>query len=307
MPVKVFGMISTDKSKEYTWPALQSFFAHTAFNASEDEIHLIDNDAGSLDAAALQKEFPAVRFRSNAQPLGFAENMNSVLQSAEQKSADAYLLNNDLIFTDNWLGPLEPEHRCLLSPVSNANFAYANNGLQLSLTMTLNDFLGKESQLHSIVVHHRKAQQGFQITHSLPYFCVKIPHVVYKEVGFLDPLYSKAGFEDSDYSVRCWEKGIPQFYALQSFVLHFYGKSSWKADSGAPPVDPDPKIGRRGELLFRKRWGEEMAEMFAVQNPKGQRALRRYQDQALMHCYIALAQRARAFRNTVENPDELEE
>ena len=302
MPARVFGMISTEKSIEYTVPALRSFIAQTTLQP-EDEFHLIDNDKSPL-RSLMGSEFPWVRLIEHAEPKGFAENMNIVLANAAAKQADAFLLNNDMIFGPNWLPPLIIEEPAITASVCNMQYNHQTPGLKFSLKMKLQDYIGHEAEFVAIVQQHQRTVKGYQAAHSIPFYCVRIPHSVYSTVGMLDELYSKAGFEDSDYAVRCWERAIPLYYALQSFVLHFYGKSSWAADSGPLEIHPDPKIGKRGEMLFRKRWGNEMAEMFAVQSPAGQEMLRRYVEQFTKQCYITLARRAREYRNTVPDPDE---
>lgn len=302
MPARVFGMISTEKSLDYTIPALRSFIAQTELQ-SDDEFHLIDNDKSPL-RRLMGAEFPWVRLMEHDKPKGFAENMNIILRRADEKKADAFLLNNDMIFGPNWLPPLIIDEPAVTASVCNMQYNHQTAGLKLVLKMRLQDYVGHEADFLAIVQHHQRTVRGYQPAHSIPFYCVRIPPSVYSTVGFLDELYSKAGFEDSDYAVRCWERAIPLYYAKQSFVLHFYGKSSWAADSGPPEIDPNPKIGRRGEMLFRKRWGNEMAEMFAVQSPAGQELLARYVEHFQKQCYITLARKAREYRNTVPDPDE---
>ena len=304
MPPKVFGMISTAKSREYTFPALQSFFAYTPLKA-DDEFHLIDNDAGSLDPADLKQRFPFVRLTVNPEQRSFAANMNSVFKTAQSRAADAYLLNNDLIFAPNWLTPLLLDEPCVLSSVSNMQFSYVTGTLQLRMSMSLPDFAGREREFLAIVKRHQEKHGGYEIVPSFPFYCVKIPKSVYDQVGFLDEAYSKAGFEDADYTVRCWEKGLPLCFATGSFVLHFYGKSSWQADSGAEPIHPDPKIGKRGEMLFRKRWGDEMTAMFAVQTPEGTEKLQKRIRQSTIDCLTQIAKEGRKYRDQQDESDEL--
>ena len=296
MAPKVFGMISTAKSVEYTWYALHTFFAATELSPS-DEVHLIDNDSGSLDETRLKERFPRVQFFAQPSPASFAANMNRIVARARELSADAYLLNNDLIFAPGWLPPLAVEEKALMTPVCNMQAPYRNKSLELRLTMSLKDYLGNEKEFLEVAAHHMQKHRGYQLVHSVPYYCIKIPCSVYSEVGFFDESYSNAGFEDADYTMRCWEKEIPLYFAMGSYVLHFYGKSSWTADSGPLPVHPDPKIGKRGELLFRKRWGDETAEIFALQNEAGINRLHELETEAKRELYVRLARQARDHRN----------
>lgn len=296
-------MVSTAKSVEYTLPALRSFRQFTSLGPS-DEFHLIDNDKGALDAALIAKDFPWVIFTSLDAPRSFAENMNTILRRADELKGDALLLNNDLVFAPNWLPPLEAEERWVLSSVSNMHFHHKTAALQLKLTMSLSEVAGKEREFLAIVKTHQETYSGYQLAMTFPYYCTRIPRAVYGEVGYFDETYSKAGFEDADYTVRCWNVGIPLYFALKSFVLHFYGKSSWTADGGVEAVHPDPKIGRRGEMLFRKRYGDEATLMFAIQNEEGQLLQKQYTDKATRDCFSRLAREARERMKTIANPNE---
>ena len=256
MPTKVFGMVSTKNSVDYTPYALRSFFEHTACSA-EDDFILIDND-GSLDKEQLTEEFPQIIFVQHEQPHSFAENLNSAMRHAEGKKADLYFLNNDIIFAPHWIEPLDVDERALLIPVCNMQMNYQLGSFKCSLAMDLKDYIGCEKEFLEIVRTHRSTKRGYRLTHSVPYYCIKIPFRVYSEIGFFDESYRPAGWEDVDYTLRCYLRGIPLFFAMDSFILHFYGKSTWRAEGTLSQASaPEP-----GVEIFENKWGKDLAAIF---------------------------------------------
>ena len=67
----------------------------------------------NLVADLAEAGFTLVRHET---PRSFAANANLLLAAARAKSADLFLLNNDLVFTNGWLEPLLTDRRALLSP-----------------------------------------------------------------------------------------------------------------------------------------------------------------------------------------------
>ena len=136
---KLFGMITTQASSKYTVVALDSFFQHTPME-SDDAFLLIDNDGGWKDPARSPREGRRFDVLVNPQPRSFAENANRVIQSANSLGADAYLLNNDIVFTPDWLSPVSTDLPAVMTPTCNQNFGYRRGKLELKPVMTLADF-----------------------------------------------------------------------------------------------------------------------------------------------------------------------
>lgn len=253
--MKVFGMVTTRSSWEYTSYALKSFFRKTKLE-SEDKVFLIDNDESFEEEASWFS--PQLEIVKNEAPLSFASNLNQTMKIAEQKSADLYFLNNDLIFTDEWLLPLLSNNSAILSPLSNREVQYEAGGITWSNTMKLSEYLGKEAALRELVKLHKEKLQGEKKVISLPFFCIKIPHAVYSVVGPMDESFGIGGAEDNDYCLRAALAGFEIKYALQSYVLHFSGKSTW---AGGETKDETEERCRRFRSVFQDKWGEKLLKI----------------------------------------------
>src|SRR5262249_43977992 len=87
---------------------------------------------------------------------------------------------------------------------------------------------------------------------------------VQQEVGELDERFGAGGGEDWDYCLRCQAAGVPVQYALDSYVLHFMGKSTWRG------AETPAQSRAREEMYlqaFREQWGRRLLE--AVRDRRG--------------------------------------
>jgi GT2 family glycosyltransferase len=252
----VFGMVTTAASREYTPLALRSFFRHTPLEP-HDRVILIDNDS----SFELPVDVPAERITvvRPAAPQGFAANGNYLLGEAKKIGADLFFLNNDLVFTHGWLEPLLADRPALLSPLSNAQVAASADGFATQPCMDLAEYTGHEAAVEAIAASLRERGAGYQMTPSLAFFCVKIPRAVYEKVGNFDERFGKGGGEDRDYAVRAWIAGIPQEYALQSYVLHFQGRSTWR---GAETPEEQAQRDAAYSQAFQTKWGAALTYAF---------------------------------------------
>lgn len=113
--MRIFLMISTESSVSFTKLALDSFFANTDL-ANEDKFILIDND-GSLPSDIVSDR--RLIILNNPKSKSFAANVNQGLRMALREKANLFLLNNDLVFTENWCRYLEESKLEISSPLSN--------------------------------------------------------------------------------------------------------------------------------------------------------------------------------------------
>ncbi len=257
-------MVSTAASTQYTSHALSSFFRTTTFRAG-DSFVLIDND-GSL--GPLPAPYP-VEIRKNPAPLSFAANANSLIERALAQGADLYFLNNDVIFTNGWLPPLEADVPAILSPMCNREIQYASSVVVAKtshvssvflcpMTMSLEEYLGNEAALEAIAEAHRKTVGGSLRVYVLPFFCVKIPLVILRALGKFDESFGRGGGEDFDYCLRAYLAGFEVRYAVSSFNLHFGGKSSWSgAETGGEQQEREEKFRN----VFREKWGDPLFDL----------------------------------------------
>ena len=253
--MRLFAMVTTKASKDYTGYALKSFFQHT-FLRSYDHVVLIDNDKSfSLEECAAivplqnQNNFEYV---ANETPKSFSQNVNFALSHAAPHAADLFFLNNDLIFTPGWLDSLVVSERALLSPLSNRERQHEFNDFKWGNHLYLDDYLSRQSDLTQIVHQHASELFGYQTVLSLPFFCIKLPYIVYSELGLFDERFSPGGAEDNDYCLRAAEAGIPVKYALSSYILHFSGKSTW---DGAESKSAAKQRRETFTHKFREKWG----------------------------------------------------
>jgi GT2 family glycosyltransferase len=251
---RVFGMVTTRASAAYTLPALQSFFDHTPWQPG-DAFLLIDNDAG-FDNNLLVSSCAPVQLIVNPQPLSFAANANQVLRHAAQSNADAVFVNNDVIFTADWLTPVLSDAPAVVTPTSNQNYQYELDGLALKPVMTFEDYFGKESQLGMVVAQHRARHQGYVEAYKTNFFCVRIPPQVYLVVGLFDTSFGMAGGEDDDYCIRAYLHGFRVLVAVESYLLHFGGRSTW---SGNETLEQWRAREKNFIGIFQKKWGPTLS------------------------------------------------
>ncbi len=253
---RVFGMVTTRASADYTIPALKSFFEHTAWRDT-DAFLLIDNDGG-FDRTCLPPACAKIQVVANAQPCSFAVNANQVIQHANQFSADAFVLNNDVIFTADWLGPLAVPHAAVMTPTCNQNYQYQTAGLDLKPVMTLQDYVGREELFRRLVERHQALHTGYMEAYKTNFFCVKVPPVVYRSVGLFDTRFGVAGGEDDDYCIRAYLAGFHVLVAIGSYLLHFGGRSTW---SGPETMDQWRAREHHFVGIFQRKWGPTLSRL----------------------------------------------
>ncbi len=257
MSSRLFGIISTSRSLEYTAYCVFSFLKYTPLR-DQDCLIIIDNDNSLGELGQILRSIRCVEIWCNEQPCGFAENANGFLLRALELQADLFLLNNDLIFSQNWLGPLLEDDRNILSAVSNREFSYSSKEIEISPAMSLQQYLGKEERFEALVEEHRRRYFGRVARVIVPFFCVKIPYNAFVRIGAFDTSFGVGGGEDFDYCVRAHLMGVDIAFKLQSYVLHFGGRSSWADEQNSEARQAHVKefMG-----LFKDKWGEKIFDL----------------------------------------------
>lgn len=253
--MNVFSMISTKHSRHFTYYALKTFFETTPLN-SDDLFLLIDNDKSlTQDISVISNRITLV---PNKSPMSFACNVNQSMRIAAKEKADLFFLNNDLIFTPNWITALLLDEASILSPLSNREVRYSSPEWSLKTSMELYDYILNKQHLHAYAVQHAEKFSGYKAALSLPFFCVKIPYKLFSHVGFLDERFEKGGAEDNDYCLRAHLASFPVKYACASFVLHFIGKSTWDGAESAGETHARVSGFNRA---FQEKWGQKLTEL----------------------------------------------
>ncbi len=247
----IFAMVTTGLSTEYTRLALDSFYQHTTLEPHERFI-LIDNDGGWSGS-----DYPQFELQINEVPRGFSSNMNQMIERARTEKQHLIMLNNDLILSPNWLDALMVESESILSPLSNRELQYEFSGLNLGVVVELSHYLGQEDKFLRIVAEHRKRRVGLLNVLTLPFFCVKVPYLVHASVGLLDETFGLGGGEDYDYCLRAIEAGFKVKYCLNSYILHFGGKSTYTVEVKAAQLGREHIFRER----FKEKWGNKLYDL----------------------------------------------
>ena len=257
----IFAMSTMRSSHFYTSYALKSFYNNTNMDDS-DEFLLIDNDGNDMSSFVDYKKINIIK---NKTSLSFAENVNQGIQAAKDKKKNIIFLNNDIIFTKDWFSALDSNAKSISIPVCNQLFQYQSDcgKLKLKHTMKLEDFGENYNLLNEIIEKHKikfKKYKKFQ-TPLMPFYCFKIPYVILNEVGYFDSSFGKCGGEDIDYRIRCAIKGYEVDFLLQSYLLHFHGKSSWDGNETKEQIEERNRVYTE---TFNKKWGLEFTQIFIL-------------------------------------------
>jgi GT2 family glycosyltransferase len=253
--MNVFAMITTASSARYTDLALESFYAHTP-EADVGRFVLIDNDADA--PYRLREQYPKISTIANHKPLGFAANANQAVAIARNERADLILLNNDLVFTRNWLAPLCKAETWITSPLSNRELLLKSDQFSCAVEMTVDYYREHQDGFANLVDAYTRTANGFLNVLVLPFFCVRLPYAVLERVGDFDVRYGRGGGEDYDYCLRALQAGLSVKYAQNSFVLHFGGKSSW---SGVEMREQQLAREREFFAHFESVWGKPLTDL----------------------------------------------
>ena len=258
----IFAMITIKRSNMYTNYALESFFKNTELDKNDD-FFLIDNDGCETEKFLIHKKIQIIK---NKSPLSIAKNWNQIIDIALKSKKDLVFLNNDIIFTKNWFLPLKLNSKDISIPVNNQIFSYQSDcgNLKLKPTMSFKDFNKNYALLDNIVEKHKKKFKPnlkFQAL-LMPFFCYKAPYNILKEVGYFDARFVHGG-EDVDYRIRSIKKNYDVSFLLDSYLLHFHGKSSW---DGGESIDEVKERDRKYTEVFLEKWGDDMTKIFISRN-----------------------------------------
>jgi hypothetical protein len=192
---------------------------------------------------------------------------------ALEEKMDLFFMNNDIIFTDNWLAPLVGHDHSILSPVSNREIQYAGSTIvtqtkevaSLVVTdapMALEDYLASPRMYLAIAEAHRKISHGSLKLLVFPFFCVKLPLSVMQRVGKFDEGFGRAGGEDYDYCFRAWLAGFDVKMELSSYLIHFWGKSTWSSKEHTSSTSYNTDFLE----IFRAKWGDALFQYALKEN-----------------------------------------
>jgi GT2 family glycosyltransferase len=259
-----FGMVTTKRSRRYTAPALSSFFRHTEVS-SNDRFLLIDND-GDFE---LPTSYSHVELIKRERPCSFAANVNLVIRRAADKRADVVFVNNDIIFTPNWLRPLAVSNKAVLIPMCNQQHPYERGQLRLRTIMDWEEYADRQEELDAIAEAHSTNslfRGGFARPLHISFYCFRLPQLIYTTIGLFDEGFGVGGGEDVDYRIRAHLAGFDVAIAAECYLLHFMGRSTW---SGGETTQEMQARNARYFHYFCSKWGNHLARLFLF-NPNWQ-------------------------------------
>lgn len=196
----IYAMVNLKRSERYTEHALKSFFKNTSFS-SDDKFYLINNDSNYYYNDVITNI-------DNTEPLTFAQNVNQIIAIANESKSDFIFLNNDLSFTPKWEESLTANNNIISVPNCNIE------------ALTLDEF---DPNFDYVL------EDKFIIQDKIFFPVFYLPYNVYSRVGYFDDNFINGG-EDIDYRIRAENICIKTMICMNSYVLHFGGKSTWKCE-----------------------------------------------------------------------------
>jgi len=227
-------ILTCNKLNTATKPCLNSLYEFT----DESLFDLIVVDNASCDGTIeyiqeFAKKHSNVRFILNSENLGYSKGNNIGIKSVLDKEYKYIaLLNNDILFTPNWLQNVLETFECdkQLGMVSPRNNEKCN--------LTPKNYLkGYKKYLSKF-----KKNMKYVVT---PFFsCVVIKKEVFEKIGLFDEAFSPAFWEDNDLSFRAMYAGYSLCYANSAFIFHNHSTTSSSISNNVRK--------RNKELFFKK-------------------------------------------------------
>lgn len=249
---KVSIIVLAHNQRYFTAACLDSIERFTRY--ANFEVITVDN--GSTDdtpqfLADWSASRPWAKIVRHERNLGFSAGNNSGARVA----AGEYLVfvNNDVFVTEGWIGDLLAHFRRnpklgLLGPVTN------RSGNESVIWINYQDMEEMAVEAHSYTAAHRCE---LTYPHVLHWFCVMLPHTVWRQVGELDEGFGIGTFEDDDYTYRLRAAGFETACAEDVFIHHHHS-----ASFGALPQAEYDALFDRNRRYFESKWGPWKAPVF---------------------------------------------
>ena len=175
----------------------------------EVTVCVIDNGSQDGSCEFLRREFPQVKLLELELNLGFVQATNLGILAAKRANAEAaLLLNNDTRVSGDWYARLKA--------TADANPDYG------ILSPWQNDFEGNASPRTKAIVGDvaRETAPEVVATDWVEGSCFWIKRAVLEQVGYLDPLFAPAYFEEMDFCRRAGRAGFKVGVATRSVIEH---------------------------------------------------------------------------------------
>lgn len=208
--------LTYNKLEEATKLFLDSLYKYT--NTELFDLVIVDN-ASTDGTSDYLKEFSTqnsnITLIFNDENLGYSKGNNIGIKKAlEGEYEYIALLNNDILFTPNWLentlkGFELDEQLGMLSPRNNEKCKLTPSNYIKGYKRYLGRF---------------KKPLRYVVT---PFFsCVVIKREVIDKIGLMDEAFTPAFWEDNDYSFRAMYAGYSLAYINSAFIFHNHSTTS---------------------------------------------------------------------------------
>ncbi len=228
-----------------TVPMLNSLYRYT--DPESFELIIVNNastDGTKEFLENFKKEKNNVKVINNEANLGFSAGMNSGMREAQGDFI--FLLNNDLLFTPNWLNKL---------------VAILEENKKIGLISCLTNYCGEEFQLVDKAEEYTKDNylelskelkgNEYKLIEStrVVFFCVGITRQTINKVGYFDENFGQCWFEDDDYTIRTLYSGLKIAVAQSVFIYHNHSQST----SRFSKTDEGKKLFQKNKEYFENK------------------------------------------------------
>jgi O-antigen biosynthesis protein len=180
------------------------------------KIVVVDNGSSKKELFFLRKNFKEVEVIKNSKNLGFpkANNQGCKFLLKKYDLSHLYFLNNDTLVTSGWLN-----EALLVSSKYNASMVASK---QIDFEGNLCKTVGKIKFLGVSYYFGNKIKEVEWANGA----ALLVKKEVFRDVGFLNEIYSPAYYEETDFEKRARDKGHKIFYAPNSIVYHKGGATT---------------------------------------------------------------------------------
>lgn len=242
---------------------LESVFSNTDVPYRVCVVNQASNDGTKEYLDSLGGRVDAIHSPRN---LGFVAGNNLVMERYPEN--DIVLLNNDTIVKPGWLRALV---ECAYSDskigIVGAKLVYPDGRLQEAGGEIFQDGSGR-----NIGKYDDPGRYIYNLRRDVDYCsgaCLYLKRLMLDQIGYLDPIFSPAYWEDTDLCFRARKHGWRVVYEPKAEVIHIEG-----ATSGLPGQKTlCSELQKRNKPKFMARWGEELkkqrANVFEVRSDSG--------------------------------------
>ncbi len=210
---------------------------------TKDILIVVDDHSDSYTAKELQqieKQNKNIRLVRNFENLGFVGASNRGMKLAQEDNRDVVLLNSDTIVPEGWIERLR--NAAYFEKIPAIASPLATESSHLKLTMNPGDSFSIADRLLQSV-----------ITPSYPEivtpegWCFYLPKAIYKQVGFLDPIFGRGYCEESDLCMRALCSGF-KLRCCDNLLVFHQGKVSFGEERS--------QLYNKNRKFFDRRWSK---------------------------------------------------